>query len=60
RRALHCYETYRPVIEEHRPLDTIGPHISFELFAEVHDPPLSSLLDRLPSLDDEAGLPRSP
>ncbi|MCS3612696.1 PIG-L deacetylase family protein [Salinibacter ruber] len=60
REALHCYETYRPVIEEHRPLDTIGDRVSFELFAETHDPPLSSLLDRLPALDDEAGLPSAP
>jgi LmbE family N-acetylglucosaminyl deacetylase len=58
REALACYETYRPVIEKHRPLDAIGDHLSFELFAEAHDPPLSSLLDRLPTVDDSAGLPR--
>lgn len=57
REALHCYETYRPVIEAHRPLDSIGDHISFELFAETHDPPLSSLLDHLPTYDDGGGLP---
>ncbi|WP_103028230.1 PIG-L deacetylase family protein [Salinibacter altiplanensis] len=60
REALHCYETYRPVIEEHRPLDTIGDHVSFEVFAERHAPPLSSLLDRLPTLDDKKGLPGAP
>ncbi len=60
REALHCYETYRPVIEEHRPLETIGDHTSFELFGEEHASPLSSLFDRLPALDDEAGLPGAP
>lgn len=57
RKALYCYETYRPVIEKHRPLDTIGDHISFELFAETHDPPLSSLRARLPAYNEDAGLP---
>jgi len=60
REALYCYETYRPVIEKHRPLDSIGEHLSYELFAETHDPPLSSLLDRLPTVDDADGLPDGP
>jgi len=44
REALYCYETYRPVIEKHRPLDNLGDGVTFELFDEHHDPPLSSLL----------------
>jgi LmbE family N-acetylglucosaminyl deacetylase len=48
REALYCYKTYHPVIEEHRPLESIGDHLSFELFDESHDPPLSSLLEALP------------
>lgn len=56
REALYRYETYRPVIEEHRPLETIGDRITFELFGETHDPPLSSLLENLPDADDGPGL----
>lgn len=52
REALYCYETYRPVIEEHQPLESVGDHLSFELFGESHDPPLSSLLEALPAADD--------
>jgi LmbE family N-acetylglucosaminyl deacetylase len=55
REALYCYETYGPVIEEHQPLESIGDHLSFELFGESHDPPLSSLLEDLPALDEESG-----
>lgn len=47
REALYCYDTYRPVIEEHQPLRSVGNQISFELFGEAHDPPLSSLLSDL-------------
>ncbi len=54
RTALHAYETYRPVIEKHRPLESIGGHISFELYGESYDPALSSLLEGLP---DAAGDP---
>ncbi len=56
REALHCYETYHPVIEEHRPLEAIGDHLSFELFGEAHAPPLSSLLAALPDADADPGL----
>lgn len=47
RRALDCYETYRPVIEKQQPLRTVGNRIRFELFGEAHAPPLSSLTDDL-------------
>jgi len=47
REALHCYETYRPVIEEHRPLESVTDGVRFELFGEAHDPPLTSLLDAI-------------
>ncbi len=56
REALYCYETYRPVIEKHRPLESIGDHLSFEVFGETHDPPLSSLVDDLPGTDVSSGL----
>lgn len=48
REALYCYETYRPVIEEHKPLRSGGEDLSFELFGETHDPRLTSLLEALP------------
>jgi LmbE family N-acetylglucosaminyl deacetylase len=47
REALYCYETYRPVIEEHQPLQSVADGVRFELFGESHDPPLTSLLDAL-------------
>mgnify|MGYP006289284881 CR=1 FL=1 len=47
RKALHCYETYRPVIEEHQPLQSVVDGVRFELFGETHDPPLTSLLGAL-------------
>lgn len=49
RTALNCYETYRPVIEEHQPLRVVRDGLSFELFGETHDPPLSTLLENLPA-----------
>lgn len=52
REALYCYETYRPVIEEHRPLESVDDVLSFELFGETHDPPLSSLLEALSEVDE--------
>lgn len=52
REALYCYETYRPVIEEHQPLASVGDTLSYELFGETHDPPLSSLLEALPDADE--------
>lgn len=48
REALYCYETYLPVIEKHTPLASGGDEMTFELFDETHDPPLSSLLENLP------------
>lgn len=54
REALYCYETYRPVIEEHKPLQSVGDGISFELFGEAHDPPLSSLTDALDPVGDSS------
>ena len=51
REALYCYETYRPVIEEHQPLRSVTDSTSLELFGEHHAPPLASLLD---GLDDDA------
>jgi len=58
REALYRYETYRPVIEKHQPLESVGDSISFELFGEDHDPPLTSLLAALPNPDDQAELDR--
>jgi LmbE family N-acetylglucosaminyl deacetylase len=51
RAALYCYETYRPVIEKHQPLESVGDHLSYEIFGETHDPPLSSLLENLPDAE---------
>ena len=48
RKALFSYETYRPVIERHRPLDDVTDGIHLELWGEAYDPPLTDLLDRLP------------
>lgn len=48
REALYCYETYLPVIEKHKPLDSGGEHMAFELFGEDHDLQLTSLLEALP------------
>ena len=48
--ALYCYETYLPVIEEHRPLDTIGDGVAFECFGEHHRPRLTDLTAHLPDV----------
>ncbi len=56
RTALDCYVTYRSVIEEHKPLRSLGDSTSFEVFAETHDPPLSDLFEELDS-PDEASSP---
>lgn len=58
RTALHCYETYRPVIEKHRPLSGAADGIAFELFGEDHDPPLTDLTAHLPSTTDAAARSR--
>jgi LmbE family N-acetylglucosaminyl deacetylase len=54
REALHCYETYRPVIDEHQPLRSVADGVSFELFGEAHAPPLSGLLAEMDAPDDGA------
>lgn len=46
--ALDCYETYRPVVEEHQPLDQVRRGVAFELFDEAHESMLDSLFDALP------------
>ena len=57
REALHCYATYRPVIEEHQPLRSVEDGVAFELFGEAHDPPLSDLTE---GLDETADPPFAP
>ena len=57
RKALYCYKTYRPVIEDHQPLATVGDHLSYDLFGEDHAPPLSSLLEGLPNDDTSPPFP---
>lgn len=57
RDALYCYETYRPVIDEQQPLATIGESLSYEIFGETHDPPLSSLLEALPTSGSTFSIP---
>lgn len=60
RTALHCYATYRPVIEEHQPLRAVKDGVAFELFGEAHNPPLSDLLDGLDELADPPFAPIRP
>lgn len=48
REALDCYVTYRPVIEEHQPLEAVENGVAFEIFGESFDPPLESLVDAIP------------
>jgi len=45
--ALTAYETYQPVIEEHRPLRSVAGGVCFELFQEAFAPPLGNLFDDL-------------
>ncbi len=47
--ALACYETYRPVIDEHQPLRQILDGVCFELFGESPAPRRSSLTEGLGS-----------
>lgn len=51
RTGLHCYETYLPVIEKHRPLDSVGEGVAFELYGESHAPPLDDLTTGLDLID---------
>ncbi|PSQ78367.1 MAG: PIG-L family deacetylase [Bacteroidetes bacterium QH_8_67_23] len=46
--ALAAYETYRPVIEKHQPLDHVADGVCFELFQEAFAPPLGCLFEDLP------------
>ncbi len=45
--ALACYETYREVVEAHRPLDTVADGVCFVCFQERHRPPLADLTSGL-------------
>ncbi len=47
--ALQCYETYAPVIEEHRPLETVRNGVCFECFREAPTPRLTDLTAHLPA-----------
>lgn len=49
RAALHCYETYMPVIEEHRPLESVRNGVCFECFREAPTPRLTDLTAHLPA-----------
>ncbi len=57
RTALHCYETYLPVIEKHRPLDSVRDGVRFECFQEAPTPPLTDLTAHLPDRLEPTGLP---
>lgn len=52
RQALDCYETYRPVIEHQKPLQSVKEGVPFELFGESHEPRLSTLLDGIDASND--------
>lgn len=45
--ALQAYETYREIVEAHRPLDTVAEGVCFVLFQESFKPPLDDLFARL-------------
>jgi LmbE family N-acetylglucosaminyl deacetylase len=47
--ALECYETYAPVVEEHRPLETVRNGVCFECFREAPTPRLTDLTAHLPA-----------
>lgn len=48
--ALRAYETYRDVVEEHRPLETVSEGICFVFFGESFDPPAGGLMEGLGEL----------
>lgn len=50
RAALYCYETYRPVIEKHRPLEGLSGVVPFECFGETHRPRLDDITANLPDV----------
>ena len=43
KRALDCYETYQPVIEEHQPLQSLHGQVHLEFFGEDLDPVATTL-----------------
>jgi hypothetical protein len=47
RQALDCYVTYQATIEEAGARRNIPREAVFEIYQEVHDPPLDDLLDGL-------------
>lgn len=49
RRALAAYETYRDVVEEHRPMDTVAGGVCFVFFGEPRTPSARDLFDGLRS-----------
>jgi N-acetylglucosamine malate deacetylase 2 len=46
--ALACYETYRSVVEEHKPLDEVREGVYFELFDERHGSLLGDIFESMP------------
>jgi len=48
--ALYRYETYRPVIEKHRPLEGLSGVVPFECFGESHRPRLDDITTHLPDV----------
>ena len=46
-RALDCYVTYQDMIEQSGIKNLIPPQVSFEVFRESYDPPLSDLFEGL-------------
>ena len=60
RDALSAYETYKDVIEAHRPLETIADGVCFVFFGEPREPQVSDLfegLDSRPGSEAGAGAP---
>ena len=47
RRALDCYVTYAATVEESGIKRHMSRRVVFEVYQEVHDPPLGGLLDGL-------------
>lgn len=51
REALECYVTYKPVIDEQQPLQSVADGVAFEFFGESYAPRLSSLFEELDTVD---------
>ncbi len=47
RRALAAYETYRDIVEQHRPMDTVADGVCFVFFREPKSPPVDDLFSGL-------------